>query len=194
MAGVVVVNQIETLFTNERRELKWAEIYFDDVSVTTWKCLIDLDNQGGAGPYKHVGGDGYQLKIASIAGFLRKERSNDQWVSAFGVIKAIDGTQATVEAIIGGILSSKNTGEFFDRNNEVFFPALLDMTISGGDTVNVTSGLEITTTEINTGVTIEDARGNAITLAVGDIVSRVRKISGSGTCEAGYSVSYLVEE
>lgn len=194
MAGVVVVNQVETLFTNERRGIVWAEVFFQDLSDTTYKVFVDLDNNNGTGPYKHTGGDGYQLKIASTSGILRKQRNGDQWAALFGVVKNIDGTNATIEWIAGSSVSSKSTSEFLDRHSETFFPALLDLSVSGGDMVSLASGFEEVVTEVNTATTLEDIKGNLVTPAAGDIVARVRKLSGTGTIEAVFSISYLVEE
>jgi len=156
---------------------------------------IDLDNAGGAGSYLHeTGANG--IWLTGITGTLIKSKTGAAWDAIFGVIMAIDGTEATIAYLEFGSLHARAT----DKIAETFiklFTGNVDLTVVGGQLRRFATGLEETTTDINTGMTLSDVKGVARTPAVGDILFKVENLSTaappSGTSEIHYSFAYFVE-
>jgi hypothetical protein len=157
--------------------------------------FIDLDNAGGAGPYKH--GSGSSLLVGQIDATARKDQIGAQFISFIAVIKAINGTQATLVLIRPGNVGLRDTSTSQRDAKLDAFPFPLDLTVSGGSMSRIATGGdgEVTTTAVNTGITLPDVGGTGRTPAVGDVLLKVDKVAGLSTASLlfNYYVSYLVE-
>ncbi len=153
----------------------------------TWLLVIDLDNTSGA--YKHTE-TGY-VQILGGAASLGKDKVGDQWTAQIGVITRIDGTNADVAFIEAGSLRAKNTAVFDSRAGQILFPVVFSLEQSGGVLAHVaTNFTELAITALNTGMTLEDVSAASQTPAVGDMVSRVERVSGSGDATVVYGFAY----
>lgn len=175
-------------FSLDRDKVVIVNIGREGETDTVYYDLIDLD-----GPdYKHTPGSA--AKVIGIAGKGLKTNSGSQWAIQLAVILRIDGTDADLGILPGGSISLRDTSIFGASESFIIFPAFLDLEVSGGDFVKIANGFqELGVTDINTGTTIEDALGNNVTPAVGDVLLRVNRIQGAGTLSFAYGVQYWVE-
>ena len=177
----------------DRRNIVGADIFHNAIAgPTDYFLAVDLSNEGGSGPYKHSTLSG-GVKLTGYSGVLLKSKVQDQWDALVGVVLAIDGTQATVAYLQMGSLHLRSTNEFKDRVKFETFPVLLDLTVSSGEFSDLVVGFTETTTDLNTGVTIPNVEGTGVTPAVGDVIIKTDRVSGSGTATVHYSFWYFVE-
>jgi len=158
--------------------------------------LIDLDNSGGspgtpgAGPYKHDE-TGTGIKLRGMSAKLVKGKVKDTWNMYFGVITAVDGTDADISWFEIGAVHASDTARTAERIDPTMFPLELDMTST---LAKVAAGFQsVADTTIHTGMTLDDIAGNTITPAVGDIVLRVNREGGDGTALIHYTLWYIAE-
>jgi len=157
----------------------------------TWYILIDLDNSTGDYPHTYAAGEGIQVRGYNT--HMIKSTNNAQWDVLFGVILAINGTQATIAYFAFATVHITDTTNLSVFQQGTFTGDLLDLTVSGGTISNVVAGLKQTTTSVNTGTPLTDAAGNSVTPAVGDVVYRVERTGGSvSTLTLHTTMTYLV--
>jgi len=149
------------------------------VTATAYFMAIDMSNAGGF--YKHSASSVGLVIYAATATFI-KSSVDDSWNAIAGVITAIDAVSATVAWLeILSIHSEGSEATVFSKQREAF-PVPVDVTVSGGSLSKIAAGhTEVGITEINTSGTLLDVAGVARTPAVGDLVTRVEKASGTGT-------------
>jgi len=182
------------LETTSRAEQAAREIYtvdFRDENVATspeYVLAIDVDN--GNGDYPHTAGAG--VFIVAVTATAQKRTVDTPWDVNGGVILDIDGTQATLGSVEVLTLYLRSTGTLLYHLEEVFFPQALDLTVSGGTTTRALLGDQFTTTDINTGMTVQNAAGNAVTPGAGDIILWAERVTGEGELEFHYTISYRV--
>jgi hypothetical protein len=157
-------------------------------AASTFFLAIDVSN--GSGAYKHVAGTAF--KIATVSGILIKSSASAKWTALFGVILAINGVNATIAYLRFGSVLVQDTNVFQTPYDYSAFPALVDCAVTGGDFTKIAAGFRETTVSVNTGVTLPDVRGNAVTPGVGDAVIKVTKDAGAGSSIIHYSLLYQV--
>ena len=175
-------------FTIDREKLVAVNFGKENISNTTHFVLIDLD-----GPdYKHSPGSAVIISGASAQAL--KSVSGSKWDIALLVVLRIDGTNADLGVLPLASVFLRDTSKFSDGGTIITFPSFIDLTVSGGDFTKIANGLkETNVAAVNTGITFEDALGNSVTPAVGDVLIRTDKVSGAGNLEFVYSMQYFVE-
>jgi hypothetical protein len=183
-----------TLLTKDAASVRLPELVDVDyaalnvAAAQTFLLMIDRDN--GSGAYKHVAGDG--IKVATIDGVLIKSSASAMWLSLFGIILAIDGTNATIAYLrFGSVLAQDNA---FAQTSYSYsaLPARIDCTVAGGGFTKIAAGFVEVTALVNTGITLPNVLSAPTTPAVGDAVIKLVRASGSGTAIIHYSVLYEV--
>jgi hypothetical protein len=151
---------------------------------------IDLSNTTD---YKHIAGDGIQL-VQSI-GKAFKTNAGSKWRVQLLVVARIDGTDADFVVLPQASMALQDTSKLsIDEQIVNLWPNVLDLTIATGDlTKNLTNAKELNIAAVNTGVNLEDAAGNSVPAAVGDLLFRVDLLSGSGTLDFAFGIQYWVE-
>lgn len=158
---------------------------------TSYFLGIDLDNDGGAGPYKHSSGTA--VKMVGVSTQAQKYAALDDWDVLFGSILTINGAQATIGWLRFGSIRLQDTGILRATSVDKDFPVPIDMTVSGGDYTRIASGFKEIVTAVNTSTPLPDVSGVTRTPAVGDVVIRSRRNSGSGGLLFHFCFWYLVE-
>lgn len=172
-------------------QLVIADYYAPLATATTYFLGIDLDNNGGSGPYKH--GAGTAIKMVGVSSVAQKYRAQDDWDVLFGAVLSINGTQAVIGWLGFGSVHLQNTGVLKDSVVDKDFPVPVDLSTSGGDYSRAASGFKETVVTVNTAITLPDVSGVGRTPAVGDVVIRARRNSGSGGLLFHFCFWYLVE-
>lgn len=162
-----------------------------DIADTTYLMLIDLDNYGGYGQYKHVMDT--CLNLAGVHGTFRKSNITDDWGCYIGCVLAIDGSQATIGWLRFGTAGLRDTANTQNVETNFTFPLVMCLDVVNGDYVRILTNFKETTGAVNTGTTLEDASGNMRTPAVGDLLMKVQKFSGTGTVTIHYFAWYCTE-
>jgi len=183
-------------FTVRSRGVVGADFSKSDINATeTYYIGIDLDNNSGAGPYKHAWSSGEWINITAINGLLIKEKPGDEWDGFVGVILRIDGTDSDIGWLQIGALHARDTGDFESTAVSDKFDTPLNLEVSGGDLVKIALGyISTSVTAVNTGITLSDIQGNNVTPAIGDVVIKaIRSASSSGVADIHYYIGYLVE-
>ena len=162
------------------------------ISSTTYLMLIDINNAGGSGPYKH-GVDAGGIKLYGFHGTMLKSIVNDSWRVFVGAILSIDGTSAVIGWVRPGSIGLQTTGDAQIVETVLQYPVPVDFTVNNGDYTNIATSFKETVTAVNTGVLINDVSGTGRTPAVGDLLLRVEKVSGLGNVLIHYFSWYNVE-
>jgi hypothetical protein len=167
-----------------------VEFYNSAITNTTYFILIDLD--GGGGDYKHSGSS--SVKVVSSSARIIKERMISQWKSMIGIILAINGTDATIGWLHAVSLYATDTARLkseIGQSTKIFG---IDLAQTAGDFDYIVAGnIETNVTAVNTGANLDNVKGNAVTPAVGDVILKVEKVSGGGSAEVSYSMTYFVD-
>ena len=121
-----------------------------------------------------------------------KSKTNSAWQVAFGVITSIDGTDADIAFLDLGQIALLDTLNLSGERNVVLEDGI-NLTVSGGSLTQGTVGYTETTTDVNTGITLNDSTGSSVTPAVGDIICKVENIDNTSDLDIYYSVGYRVE-
>jgi hypothetical protein len=160
------------------------------VSSTTYYMGIDLSNTTD---FKHNPGNGIKLVQVISKGF--KSSASAEWSAQLLVVIRIDGTDSDLAVLAQTSLTLRDTGRLGIAEQIVnLWPNPVDLTVSGGELIrNLTNAIDFNETAINTGVTLEDAAGNSVVPAVGDVLIRAHKISGTGDLEFAFGIQYYVE-
>jgi len=161
------------------------------ISADQYFLLIDLDNQGGGGPYKHSGSGG--VKFHWVHGHLIKSKQQAEWNVVLLVVLDIDGTDATLAALEFSSLHSEDTLKYESSITQSVTPHVLDLTVSGSSLAFLTVGdIRTGVVEVNTSSTLKDVAGNDVVPSVGDVLVLVKKGTGSGTAKFHYTLIYEV--
>lgn len=168
---------------SNRNAPKLAALSSGTISSTSYKMLVDLSDRDNW-PHHFTG------HITLFSSNILVDRANNaQGNARIGVITAIDGTEATI-ALVQGI-SFTNASET-SINRDRVFPAPISLRQSDGELLDVASGFSVTTSDINTGVTLETSLGDNVTPAVGDLIAVFTYTSG-GNFNSSISVQYSTE-
>lgn len=167
-----------------------AELRAPATASPTYRLLIDLSNAAGA--HKHVLAG--PARLLYLTSWLEKQRSTAAWEAALGTILAIDDTEATVGYIEAGWVSAHRTDRFAERRHDPPYPSIIPLDVLSGDYRFIGTSQKVTTTDLNTGVTIGDIGGNPQTPAVGDVIVRALRTSGGGDAEFYFGAHYYTVE
>lgn len=161
------------------------------VAATTHFLLIDMSNTT---TYPHANGTG-GVFVAGANSKGVKSNSGASWAVSIFVIVRIDGTDADLVAIPGISFSLRDVSSLSVPEQILrFFPTMLDLTVAAGALVNVLSNfILLNQAAINTGITLEDAAGNPVAPAVGDVIIKADLVSGGGTLDFSVGLQYFVE-
>lgn len=192
MPGTVVVNQPSVIAVDSEGNIVTEDIvFFEFVKLVTvvgpsYFIAIDLSNSSGDYPHTETGG----INIVRASSFLDKDTANDSWEAGVGVITAINATDATINfvAFLGN--STSKTASFLSVNSLLAYPLTLPLKVVGGELPKVVSNNIVTTTDINTGSSLEDTAGDLIAPAVGDLIVKIERTAGNGNSEYGLGGSY----
>jgi len=161
------------------------------VAVTTYFLFIDVSGS----QYAHTPGTAAKMFHATAKAI--KSSSNGKWGVGVGVVLRIDGTDADIGFLPGLDLSLRDTSKFATEEQIVsLFPNFIDLAVAAGDLTKTVLNPELKVlgeAAVNTGSTLEDARGAAVVPGVGDLVIRAERISGPGTLDFAYGMQYFVE-
>ena len=160
----------------------------DSLSASAYFLFVDLDNEGGK--YPHIAGD--HILIANFLACALKSNASDTWCARIGVVVAIDETEATIEYMEMGTLPLRDASVLRCESQHLVSVMNLSMKVTDGTLEHVLTNNVTTTSDLNTGTTIEDVAGDQRTPAVGDILLRIDKMSGSGTLTCQYQLWYGV--
>lgn len=184
------VNRMEVNTTLEARanDLYAVDIkVFKDDAGTNYYMGVHL-HSGGNFKHPYVSGD--WLRLTGISGQLIKEKNLDSWDAGIGVILSINATEATIAWLHAGALHASDTGSFQSQAVSASFTNPLQLSIAAGDFDRILAGVLQTTTDINTGITLPDAKGSDVAPEVGDIVIGITRNQGSGDAEAHWEIRY----
>lgn len=174
-------------FSEDRDKIVGVNFH-DTPSVTTYYVFVDLD---GA-QYKHTSGSA--AIVTGLSGKALKEKVGAEWAIQLIVVLRIDGVDADLGILPTASISLQKTSSFIGETQANYFPTLLDLTVLAGDFTKISNGYkELNVSDVNTGITFSDVFGANVTPAVGDILLRVNKISGTGGVEFSYGMQYWVE-
>lgn len=183
------VDSIDSRLLRERDQIVLANFAKEGVSATTYYVLVDLDGV----PYAHDEA-GTRLVMAGAAAQGFKSNIGAKWAVQIGIVMTIDGTDAKVGWLPIASLSLRDTSQFSGGQHLPLFPDYVDLSQTGGVFDKIASNLyESGITAVNTGVTLEDALGNSVTPAVGDMIMRAELVLGAGTLDFKYAVQYWAE-
>lgn len=167
-----------------------AEFYKSAVSSTTYFVFIDLSNAGS--DYKHSGTS--SVKLISASARIIKERIISQWKAVVGVVLSIDGTSATIGWLHAVSLYAMDTARVINEGVQGGKIFGIDLAQTAGDFDYIASGnIETGITAVNTGSNLENVKGNTVNPAVGDVILKIENVSGGGSIEASYSITYFVD-
>lgn len=172
-------------------EVVIADYFKDAITATTYLLGIDLDNAGGAGPYKH--GSGSAIKIVGGEAVGTKNNAGGAWTTQFGTILSISSSQATIGWLTRGRIDLRGNSVFDAHSIFDTFPMITDLSVSGGDYVDIACGHKEVVTAVNTTITLPDVSGVGRTPAVGDLVIRANAIVAAGALTLQYGFRYYVE-
>ena len=178
-------------FTIDRDKVVAVSYVKLGVTATTHYLLIDLSNTTD---YPHANGTGGIFVAGSNSkGF--KSAAGSKWAAEIFVVIRIDGTDADLVAIPGISFALRDPSQLSIPEQVIqFFPTMLDLTVTAGELVNVLSNFILTNVvEVNTGTLLEDAAGNNVAPAVGDVIIKAELISGGGTLDFSMGMQYFVE-
>ena len=182
-------DEIDSRLLRERDKLVTANYAKEAVVATTYYILVDLDGV----PYPHDE-TGARLIMAGAASQGFKSNVGAKWAVQIGVIMTIDGTDAKIAWLPIASLTLRDTSRFSGGQHLPLFPDYVDLAQAAGVFTKIASNLyESGVTAVNTGITLEDALGNSVTPAVGDMLLRAELISGSGSLDFKFAVQYWAE-
>lgn len=164
----------------------FAAMSMSGIVAGGFAILVDLSDTTNF-PHDIVGG------IYASGVYLSVDRDNTATGDLFlGVITRIDGASADISYLQGFHFEKANDQSVF--RDRVYGPDnLLSFEVSGGQLVGSITGAKLTTTSVNTGVTLASPRGAATVVpAVGDIIVGWRHTAGEYSFAA--SMQYLVKE
>ena len=159
-------------------------------TATAYYMGIDLSNTTD---FKHAAGTGIRL-VQSI-GKAFKTNAGAKWSVQLIVVTRIDGTDADLAILAQASLALRDTSKLsIDEQVVNLWPHVVDLTVTAGElSQNLTNAIELNVAAVNTGVLLEDAAGNTVAAAVGDLLIRVELVSGGGTLDFAYGLQYWVE-
>jgi hypothetical protein len=132
---------------------------------------IDLDNNGGKGPYFHDKGS-KTINLKWRHGFIRKSKAADEWAVLGATILSIDDKEAKL-AVSGpcGFHPTIGTTALTCTILENFSPGGFDLSVVNGKMARMAGGIDfMVIPNINTFTPIPDPSGNMVIPGVGDYV------------------------
>jgi len=189
MSDFIIAEVDSDPFSRDRDKLVVANYAKEAIAVTTYYMLVDLSS--AAYPHDETGA---RIILAGAASQGFKSNVGAKWAVQMGVIMTIDGTEAKIGWLPIASLTLRDTSQFSGGQHLPLFPDYVDLAQTAGVYDKVASNLyESNVTAVNTGITLEDAFGNNVAPAVGDIVLRAELISGGGTLDFKFAVQYWAE-
>ena len=157
---------------------------------TAYYMGIDLSNTTD---FKHSAGTGIRL-VQSI-GKAFKTNAGAKWSVQLIVVTRIDGTDADLAVLAQASLALRDTSKLsIDEQVVNLWPHVINLTVAAGELSQaLTNAIELNVAAVNTGVLLEDAAGNTVAAAAGDMLIRVELVSGGGTLDFAYGLQYWVE-
>lgn len=157
---------------SERDDPVGVAIGVANITATTWRCYVDLDNRTDW-PHRDVG----RIDIYS-ANFFYDKTSNCRGSIRLGVITRVDETDADVAIILGTSFDNSDLTKD-NRDRELGNPIKLGQ--SGGElTKYFTSSKLLNVGEINTAAPLPSGKpGVDVIPAVGDVVVRFEVTAGT---------------
>lgn len=140
------------------------------VSVTTYYCLVDLSNTT-TWPHDSTGRidvSGYRVEM---------DRNTFNGSVAVGVVTAISGSNCTVTYFREWLVDSSTGGIY--SHHEIDTPNQTKLNQSDGILTRYFSNNAETTTSVTTASTLASPSGSTVTPAVGDILLRISRTSGT---------------
>lgn len=181
-----------TPFTIDRDKIVVAGIH-KEVSDTTYFVGIDLSNASTSYRHAHAGlaADGYYLVLAGMDGKLIKSNASAKWEVKVGTVLGIDDVQSNIGWLQHGSLYLQNTGAFEANFNNRDFPVLTSLENSKGRYTKLAKSEVEHVFEVDGYSLLNDVNGNNVIPNVGDLIIRVKKISGAGTAFIDYTFWYF---
>lgn len=163
-----------------------VEAVISAAAATSFMIAIDLDNANGS--YKHSR-RARGIRLFSCRSVQSQtDLTSDIWASGVGVIVAINGTRAVVAAPCAcDLITAAPSRPAADSYTAMTFG--YEMRVVDGALANYV-GPTVEITDINTGVTLDDAAGNSITPAVGDVILSLASDSPDGTATTARCLQY----
>jgi len=174
----------------DRDKVVGVSFFKESVAATTYYMGIDLSNTTD---FKHVAGGGIIL-VQSI-GKAFKSNAGAVWRIQLLVVTRIDGTDADFIVLAQASMALQDTSKLaIDEQIVNLWPNVLDLTVAAGELAkNLTNAKFLNEAAVNTGVLLEDAAGNNVAAAVGDLLIRADLVSGGGTIDFAFGLQYWVE-
>lgn len=179
VGGVAITDDGELFITETERELNvYVNHSVTNHSASSYAALIDLSDTTNF-PHDEAG----RLDLSAI--YISVDRdSTGTGLIRVGVVKAINGTSATIGWFMG--LNFDKSNEQHITRDRIWTPSQLKCDVVAGATphmlVTTVSGI----TAINTATALDSPRGAAtVTPAVGDIVIEYNRTAGSYNASVG---------
>ncbi len=193
MGAPYVISEVEsTPFSNDRDNVVGADLFKSGITGASAAYYLAIDLSNGSGNYKHTVTSGGVILFGLTGSFIKTNLAS-VWDIDIGIIRTINGTQANIAWLEIGSIHSKDSSRAEWDLNYWFFPVKINLTVSGGVLTKIVTGNTENITAVNTAITLSDASNTNATPAVGDVVVRVNRASGSGTADLHLSFWYLTE-
>ncbi len=166
-----------------------ADYQSASVGATSYFMGVDLSNSSGA--YKHSSGSA--IKLVGVSSSATKVYAVDDWNVRIGTVLSISGSSSVIGWLRFGALLLRNTLMLEVSTVDKDFPVPVDLGVSGGDYLKIAAGNKETVAAVNTGATLPDVSGVAVTPDVGDLIVRAERVTGTGVLTMACSFWYLVE-
>lgn len=147
--------------------------------------LVDLDNAGGAGPYKHIVTAGQGVTIVSLAGALRKQNILDQWEAVLATVLSVGVASSDLALVCLGRIGMADA---LTSEKEIALALPVDLSVSGGDLVAIAAPVMVEA-GLTSASAVPDVSGTPRAISPGDVLINVRP---SGSPLAGTTINYFV--
>lgn len=191
--GVVYRLQVQTRFEEDREKVvavAFGKEGAEAPTATAYYMGVDVSNTSD---FPHAAGSG--IKLVHSIGRAVKSNAGSSWSIQVMVVLRIDETDSDL-AVIGAVsMSLRDTSKLsIDGQSVNLWPHFADLTVSGNELTNIATNLVVLNVPaVNTSVLLEDAVGNTVAAAEGDLLIRVLLLSGGGNLEFAYAIQYFVE-
>jgi hypothetical protein len=190
----------KALSTSGDDEVVYAHVGgYQIANEMTVVMAIDLDNNGGKGPYFHDKG-AKTINLKWRHGFIRKSKAADEWALLGATVLAIDDKEAKL-AVSGpcGFHPRIGSSDLTCTILENFIPGGFDLSVVDGKMAKMAGGIDfMVLPNVNTFTPIPDPSGNMVIPGVGDYVfiATTPLQSGqkpSGTIDFSVVLAYTVK-
>jgi len=162
-------------------------------TTDAYYMFIDVDNQAGAGPYKHAAGTA--VKLHSVIGHLTKSKHSLDWKVVLAVVLRVDGTDADLAYLELSSMHTENSALFQVALDYKAAPDPLDLTVAAGSLTRIAvKNVQLNVAAVNTATPLEDvSAAGTVAPAAGDILIFSDNLnSGSGTADWHFTANYEV--